>query len=308
MNGNSTIRSRSMNAFGKAGLCLAAGLLVGCANKKPQPAARAPEAQTIQASETLRQSIQRANPNARVGIVAATYENFAAVNDVPAGTVPENASVQILDASGDVIGYGLVRAVKDNAIHVLYQSDARRGPLVGDLIMPASDAAAPVAEEMPAAAPISPAAQPAAAEERQPSDNATRLPPRRSAAPSEPPADAAVPTDATARPAQPQEPAPATNEPAPKDTAKPQDTVKPEDAAKPADTAQPEAPAAEPAAKDAPKDAATDAPKDAGTTDAPKDAGAETKKDAGAAEDKPAGDKPADQGKAPEADKADQNK
>ena len=292
-----------MNAIRKAGLFLAAGLLVGCQNKKQEPVARKPEPPTIQASESLRQSLVRANPGARVGIVAATYESFAAVNDVPAGTVPENASVQILDASGDVIGYGLVRAVKDNAIHVLYQSDTRRGPQVGDLIMPASDAGLPAAEEMPAAAPIAPAGEPAVEEQ---ATEPTRLPPRRGAAPVEAPADATPPADATARPAPPEEAAPVVTEPAPAVT----EPAPPADAAKP-ETAEPEAPAAEPAPKeapaDAPKDAATDAPKDA-AADAPKDAAADAPKDAGAADEKAADEKPADEGKAPESDKPDQNK
>jgi hypothetical protein len=303
-----------MIAIRTAGVCLAAGLIVGCQHKQPQARVVKPEAPSMQASETLRQSLVRANPNARVGIVSATYDRYASVADVPAGTVPEDSSVQILDGRGDVIGYGIVRAVKNNAIHVLYQSDARRGPQVGDLIMPASDAGAPAPEVMPAGASQQPAdASPADA---QPAAPTTHLPPRRSATPAETPAAAPAaapeaaptavqpPANDTAAPAaapataQPQEPAPATK-------------VEPQPDAKPAD-----APDAKPAVEPAPKadaSAPAEAPKDAAAEPAPKaDAGApaaDAPKDA-AAEQKAAEPKPADSDKAAEkpADKPSDNK
>lgn len=162
-----------MIAIRTAGVVVAAGLIVGCQQQnRPQPQAAAPEPAPIQAAEQLRQSLVRANPDARVGIVAATLGRFAAVRDVPAGNVAENATVQVLDPNGEVVGYGIVRAVKDDSIHVLYLDDARRGPSIGDLVMPASDAGVPMVEEMPAAGAIEPA--PEAVEP-------TRLPPRRPA-------------------------------------------------------------------------------------------------------------------------------
>ena len=194
-----------MNAIRTAGVVVAAGLLVGCQQKNDQARAAAREPASIQASESLRQSLVRANPDARVGIVAATVGRFAAVRDVPAGNVAEGASVQILDPAGEVVGYGLVRAVKDDTIHVLYQSDTRRGPSIGDLVMPATDAGVPM-EEMPAGAGMEPAA-----ETTEPS----LLPPRRQAAqPDAAPAEAApaeaVPAEQPV--AQPQEPAPSLKE------------------------------------------------------------------------------------------------
>jgi hypothetical protein len=200
-----------MKAIRTAGVVVAAGLLVGCAQKREQPRVVAPEPQPIQAAEQLRQSLTRANPNARVGIVAATVGRFAAVRDVPAGAVAEDATVQILDANGEVVGYGMVRAVKNDTIHVLYQPDTRRGPQIGDLVMPATDAGVPV-QEMPAAAPMRPEPQQAA----EPS----RLPPRRAASPEQAPAPAETqaPTgrDTTAQQqqpaAQPQQPAPSLKE------------------------------------------------------------------------------------------------
>lgn len=287
-----------MIAIRKAGLCVAAGvaagLLVGCQGKRQEPAARAPEPPSMQAAESLRRDIVRANPDARVGIVAATFENFAAVSDVPAGTVPENASVQILDPNGEVVGYGLVRAVKDNAIHVLYQSDARRGPQVGDLVMPASDAGLPVAEEMPAAAPIAPGADQPAAEE-QPAEP-SRLPPRRSAEtnldqpePAQPPVD-----PAPERPAQPEQTPPAATDPAPEAT----DTAQSGADAPAATDAAPDAPAAEPAAPGA----APEQP-------APEQPAAEKPAAEQPAAEQPAAEQPADDaGKSPEAEKPDQNK
>ena len=196
-----------MNAIRTAGVIVAAGLIAGCAQKREQPQAKAPQAAPVQAAESLRRSLVRANPNARVGIVAATLGQFAAVRDVPAGNVAEGATVQILDPGGEVVGYGLVRAVKEDRIHVLYQADARRGPAVGDLVMPASDAGMAV-EEMPAGETIQPAA-----EATEPS----LLPPRRTAAQPDAtseaaPADAAAPTDAQQPAAEPAQPAPTVTE------------------------------------------------------------------------------------------------
>jgi len=301
-----------MNAIRTAGVVVAAGLLVGCAQKKQPPQAAAPAQQPIQASEQLRQSLVRANPNARVGIVAATVGRFAAVRDVPAGAVAEDATVQILDASGEVIGYGMVRAVKNDTIHVLYQPDTRRGPQVGDLVMPATDAGAPV-DVMPAGAPMQPEPRQAA----EPS----RLPPRRTEAPAETPADAQAPAarDAAApQPpaAHPQQPAPSLKEetqpgdfkPAQPATDKaalppveggtaPQPAPAPGDAApqkSPGDT-NGAAPAAGDKADQAPQGKAADAPQDK-AGDAPAGKAADAPQggatDGGAAADKKAGDQP----------------
>jgi hypothetical protein len=208
----------------------------------------------MQAAESLKQSLVRANPDARVGIVAATLGRFAAVRDVPAGNVAEGATVQILDTNGSVIGYGLVRAVKNDSIHVLYQGDTVRGPMVGDLVMPATDAGVPV-EEMPAGAPMEPAA-----EVTEPSN----LPPRRAAteAPAEAPAEAAPTEPAPAEPA-PAQPTPAQPAPTLKEEAQPGDfkpsqpdnkaALPPVDGA--SDAAAPAAePAAEPAKEPSPGD------------------------------------------------------
>jgi hypothetical protein len=307
-----------MISMRKAGVVVAAGLLVGCAgNKKQPPRAAAPEPQPMQAAEQLRSSLVRANPNARVGIVAATVGRFAAVRDVPAGAVAEDATVQILDAGGEVIGYGLVRAVKNDTIHVLYQGDTRRGPQVGDLVMPASDAGVPV-EEMPAGAPMQRGDQQAA----EPS----RLPPRRGQAPAEAmPADATAPAaqDAAQQPAaQPAaapkeeaQPAPGATEPAKEPAAEPAKEPAAEPAKEPAaepakEPAKPTEPspgdtngtAAEPAAKDKSAEKAADK---APAPEAAKDGAA-----AGDAAPAPADDKAADKGadKAAEGEKPGLNK
>ena len=190
-----------MIAIRTAGVVVAAGLIVGCQQNRPQQQAAAPEPAPIQAAEQLRQELVRANPDARVGIVAATVGRFAAVREVPAGNVAENATVQVLDPNGEVVGYGIVRAVKDDSIHVLYLDDARRGPAIGDLVMPASDAGAPVDEEMPAAGAIEPAQEAA---------EPTRLPPRRPGAGA--PADTQAP--AADDPAMQQQPAAQPRQPA----------------------------------------------------------------------------------------------
>jgi len=303
-----------MKAIRTAGVVVAAGLLVGCAQKRQQPQAAAPEAQPIQAAEQLRQSLTRANPNARIGIVAATVGRFAAVRDVPAGAVAEDATVQILDAGGEVVGYGLVRAVKNDTIHVLYQSDTRRGPQVGDLVMPASDAGVPV-EEMPAGAPMRRGDQQAA----EPS----RLPPRRGQAPAEAaPTDTTAPAPAAQDTAQqpvapPQEPAPAGKATVPpadagNNAAEPAKEPAPEPAKDPAKPAEPSpgdtnGTAAEPAAKDKPADApARDAEKAPAPEKAADKAPAPEAAKDGDAAPAPAADKGAE--KAAEGEKPDLNK
>ena len=305
-----------MNAIRTAGVCLAAGLLAGCAQKKEQPKVVAQEPAPMQAAESLRQNLQRANPDARVGIVAATVGNFAAVRDVPAGNVAENTTVQVLDPRGDVIGYGVVRAVKDNSIHVLYQPDARRGPQIGDLIMPASDAGVPV-EEMPAGAGIQ-------AEEQQAAEP-TRLPPRRNAAPVEAPAEAAAeapvaaPTDAQPE-AQPE--AQPDAQPVPPVTQEAQPDFQPTQpntgkaGLPPVDGADAAAPAPDAAAEPttdnaAPAPDAAPAPADnagAPAPDAAKEGSGEAAKEAEAARDAAGEPAPEAEGKAPEAETPDQNK
>ena len=305
-----------MNAIRTAGVCLAAGLLAGCAQKKEQPRVVKQEPAPIQAAESLRQTLVRANPDARVGIVAATVGNFAAVRDVPAGNVAENTTVQVLDPNGDVVGYGVVRAVRDNSIHVLYQPDARRGPQIGDLIMPASDAGVP-AQEMPAGAGMQPDEQQAA----EPS----RLPPRRNAAPVEAPAEA--PAEApVAAPVEAQPEAQPDAQPVPPVTEDAQQDFKPtrpntgkaglppvDGAAAPAPdaAAEPTTDNAAPApARDA--GAPADAPADAPAPDAAKEGSGEAAKEAEATRDAAAEPAPAPapeaEGKAPEAEKPDLNK
>src|SRR6059058_1097068 len=95
MHAPGTTRSRAMIAIRTAGVVtagvvVAAGLLVGCQAKKAPPPVAKPQPQPIQASESLKQSLTRANPNARIGIVAATLGRFAAVRDVPAGNIGED--------------------------------------------------------------------------------------------------------------------------------------------------------------------------------------------------------------------------
>ena len=291
-----------MIAIRTAGVVVAAGLVFGCQSKREQPQVAAPEPAPMQAAESLRQSLVRANPDARVGIVAATVGRFAAVREVPAGNVAEGATVQILDPGGEVVGYGLVRAVKDDTIHVLYQGDTRRGPAVGDLVMPTSDAGMP-AEEMPASETMQPAA-----ETTEPS----LLPPRRGAA-TEAPTDAA-PAEAQPAPAAnetaPQQPAPTVTEEAPPADFQPAQPADDKPAMPPVegatDAAEPAPqPAGEPAAEPAPQPAGEPSPGDTNGTaggepaPTPQDAAGDAAKDAGPG---------AADGKAPEAETPGLNK
>lgn len=179
-----------MIAIRTAGVVVAAGLLVGCQQKREPVRGVAPQPQPMLAAESLKQSLVQSNPGARVGIVAATYGRLAAATDLQAENIGEGSAVQILDANGEVLGYGTVLAIKNGSVHVEYAGDTRRGPEVGDLVMPATDAGVPMAEEMPAGAPMQPA------EATEPS----LLPPRRAVAPADEPApaDALAPADAPA--------------------------------------------------------------------------------------------------------------
>jgi hypothetical protein len=251
-----------MIAIRTAGICLAAGLLVGCQTREqPRPVEAGPA--PIQAAESLRAALMRANPDAQVGIVAAALPDaqLVAVREVPADQFQVGSTVQFVDVDRNPVGMGTVVMIKNDTLHVRYDMEGSRAPQIGDLALrvaqgapdtganaAAFDAAAaegtPAAESTPAAAPM----------EAEP----TRLPPRRGAAPATSP-------EAPARPAAQPEAQPA------------QPEVQPE--AAPADAAPAEAAPAEAAPAEA-------APAEAAATpvDAPVDAPAEKAADAPQAE------------------------
>ena len=250
-----------MNAIRTAGLCLAAGLLVGCQSKQPT---RAPERAPapIQAAESLRASIMRADPEAQVGIVAAALPDaqLVAVRDVPADQMQVGSLVQFVDVDRNAVGTGTVVMIKNGALHVRYDGDGTRPPQVGDLALRVNGGAmnAGSSSRLMDAAEAEAASDAAATDTAAPADASAPAdaggthqppPPRGGAAPSAPAQPVIQPEAQPA--AQPETPA-----------AQPE--VQPE--AQPA--AQPEAAPADAAAEPKPADDAAAAPSDAAPSDA----------------------------------------
>src|SRR5215218_8819212 len=142
-----------MASIRTAGAVLAAGLLLlpGCAKRQPAPQAAA--GSSIGAAEHMRDTLLRADPNARIGIVYAVEAPAQLVgvrNTNVAGFQPGDF-VQFLDATGNVVGDGTVVRQKNDAVHIQYNTGGSRVPAVGDLAVrtggpaggaPAADAAA----------------------------------------------------------------------------------------------------------------------------------------------------------------------
>jgi hypothetical protein len=168
-----------MIAIRTAGICLAAGLLVGCQTRE-QPRAVEPGPAPIQAAESLRATLMRANPDAQVGIVAAALPDaqLVAVREAPVDQFKVGSTVQFVDVDRNPVGMGTVVLIKNDTLHVRYDTEGSRAPRIGDLALRVADGAtnagANSAAFDAAATDGAPAAAPMEAEP-------THLPPRRSA-------------------------------------------------------------------------------------------------------------------------------
>lgn len=107
----------------------------GCA-RTARPEQPAPVASRDRVQQ-LRESYQRVNPNARVGVVTAVLpdENLAAVGDVPVGDFEVGQSMTITDANGDTLAIGQIVRITGDSLHLKYPAPpaGHRAPQVGDL-------------------------------------------------------------------------------------------------------------------------------------------------------------------------------
>jgi hypothetical protein len=273
-----------MASIRTAGAVLAAGLflLPGCAKRQPAP--QAGPSSSIAGAERMRDTLKRADPSARIGIVYAVEApaQLVGVRNTNVADFQPGDFVQFLDTTGNVVGDGTVVRQKNDAVHIQYNTGGTRAPVVGDLAVrtggpaggaPGADAAAGGAnggaggnmttvDSNPGPAPAPGGTGGGLAPRTGGTGGATRLPPRRPTAP--PPGDDAVTTPPAETVGRPLQQAP--REPAPADDA----------------TATPTAP-------DAGNTGKVPAPEPAATPDntaAPGDANAPDK-DAGAADEKP---------------------
>jgi hypothetical protein len=110
--------------------------LIGCASqKKEQPMAVAPPASESRVME-IRQSYQRSDRNAQVGVVIAIEagENLAAVGDLMLDRIREDDVVTFIDSNEHPIANGTVVRKTSNAAHIRYETiSGGREPVVGDL-------------------------------------------------------------------------------------------------------------------------------------------------------------------------------
>ena len=114
---------------------LALGMF-GCASqKKAEEMPVAPPASESRVME-IRQSYQRHDPNAQVGVVVAVESgaNLAAVGDVMLDKIRENDVMTFIDSNENPIANGTVVRKTSNAAHVKYETTSGgRDPVIGDL-------------------------------------------------------------------------------------------------------------------------------------------------------------------------------
>jgi hypothetical protein len=105
----------------------------GCANKSKSQGAKLPPP-SAQDAAAVRERFLRANPQARVGIVAAVAPktHLAAVGDVPLQDFAIGDVVTFIDAEEHPFNTGTVVNASSQYLHVQYETD-RRAPRVGEL-------------------------------------------------------------------------------------------------------------------------------------------------------------------------------
>jgi hypothetical protein len=105
----------------------------GCADKSKSPGVKLPPP-SAQDAAAVRERFLRANPQARVGIVAAVAPrtNLAAVGDVPLQDFAIGDVVTFIDAEEHPFNTGTVVNASSQYLHVRYETD-RRAPRVGEL-------------------------------------------------------------------------------------------------------------------------------------------------------------------------------
>ena len=114
-------------------LAICCGLLIGipaCAPKNPPVDAQMTPADQVAA---LRESIQKSKPGSLVGQVLTTYEQYAAVTDIPTKEVAIGQTISFLDAKGDPINNGTIARIIDDTLHVKFDTNGKRPVQKGDI-------------------------------------------------------------------------------------------------------------------------------------------------------------------------------
>ncbi len=107
--------------------------VAGCQNK-PEPAEETlPPVAEIDAA-AVRERFMRANPDNRVGVIAAVREqsNLAAVGDIPLQDFGMGDVLVFVDSREQPFNSGTVVNATANALHVRYEPN-QRAPRVGEL-------------------------------------------------------------------------------------------------------------------------------------------------------------------------------
>jgi pyruvate dehydrogenase E2 component (dihydrolipoamide acetyltransferase) len=187
---------------GWIGVVIAAGLVTGCAPKKPPTTSPSPMTQPTPSFtlDSARDQLKRANPNTEVGSVVAVLPeaNLAAVGDVPTANFRIGDPITFLDDTLGDLTLGSVVAIENGRLHVRYDAPpaGHRAPQIGDFavhIFNAATAAPQSTATIPAptdAAPAAPAsAAPTAPTPAADAPAASTPPPAPSAPPTPPAAD-----------------------------------------------------------------------------------------------------------------------
>jgi hypothetical protein len=111
-------------------------LVAGC-QPKPQPQPAPPPPATAEMVQELRAQLQRADPNARVGLVVAVDEqvHLAAVGQTDLSRYHEGDVVTFIDSQQRTVAQGQVLRVTPYTVQVRYEpfGPAARAPREGDI-------------------------------------------------------------------------------------------------------------------------------------------------------------------------------
>lgn len=120
-------------------LVMCVGILGGCHFKQPPPPPP-PAPATADMLQSMRESYQRVDPSARVGMVSAvdSATRLAAVKDLPVQDFREGNAVTFVDSQQQVIGQGRVVNVAGDTVYVRYEpatGPGQRAPKAGDIMV-----------------------------------------------------------------------------------------------------------------------------------------------------------------------------
>ena len=113
-----------------------AAFATGCATKTApaEPQLAAPDKVAA-----FRESIQKSQPGSLVGPVIATYQQYAAVADIPVKDVKIGQTITFVDPEGHPVNNGSVARIVDDTLHVKFDPAGKRPVQRGDLAVVLKD-------------------------------------------------------------------------------------------------------------------------------------------------------------------------